>query len=53
MNAATLSDLLHLGGHGRYVWSAYAITLGAMLLEALLARRRARRAAQALAGPAA
>jgi heme exporter protein CcmD len=43
----TLSDLLHLGGHGLYVWSAYAATLGAMALEALLVRRRLKRAAGA------
>ena len=27
MNTASLTDLLHLGGHGLYVWSAYAATL--------------------------
>jgi heme exporter protein CcmD len=46
MNTASLSDLLHLGGHGLYVWSAYAATLGAMALEAMLVWRRVRRAAQ-------
>ena len=50
MNTASLSDLLHLGGHGLYVWSAYAATLGAMAFEALLVWRRGRRAAQT--GPA-
>jgi heme exporter protein CcmD len=50
MNPASLTDLLHLGGHGIYVWSAYAATLGAMALEAVLVRRRLRRAA--LPGPA-
>jgi heme exporter protein CcmD len=43
----TLSDLLHLGGHGLYVWSAYAATLGAMALEALLVHQRLKRAAGA------
>jgi heme exporter protein D len=46
MNTSSLSELLHLGGHGLYVWSAYAATLGAMALEAWLVRRRLRRAGQ-------
>jgi heme exporter protein CcmD len=50
MNTTSLTDLLHLGGHGVYVWSAYAATLGAMALEAVLVRRRMRRATQP--GPA-
>jgi heme exporter protein CcmD len=50
MNTTSLTDLLHLGGHGVYVWSAYAATLGARAFEAVLVRRRMRRATQP--GPA-
>ena len=32
MNPSSLQDLLHLGGHGLYVWGAYASTLGALAL---------------------
>ena len=42
MNPNSLQDLLHLGGHGLYVWGAYASTLGALALEAWLVRRRAK-----------
>jgi heme exporter protein D len=48
MNTTSLQDFIHLGGHGIYVWSAYALTLGALALEAWLVLARARRA-QALA----
>jgi heme exporter protein CcmD len=44
MNINTLTELLHLGGHGLYVWGAYAATLGAMVFEAWRVRRRLRRA---------
>ena len=44
MNPSSLQDLLHLGGHGLYVWGAYASTLGALALEAWLVRRRFQRA---------
>jgi len=43
-NATSLQELLHLGGHGLYVWGSYAITLGAMALEAWWVRSRLRRA---------
>jgi heme exporter protein D len=42
--ATSLQELLHLGGHGLYVWGSYAATLGAMAIEAWLVRRRLRRA---------
>ncbi len=41
--ATSLQELLHLGGHGLYVWGSYAATLGAMVIEAWLVRRRLRR----------
>lgn len=41
--ATSLQELLHLGGHGLYVWGSYAATLGAMAIEAWLVRRRLRR----------
>jgi heme exporter protein CcmD len=44
MNPTSLTEWLHLGGHGLYVWSAYAATLGAMALEAWAVRRRLKRA---------
>jgi heme exporter protein CcmD len=38
-------DILHMGGYGLYVWSAYALTVAAMGTEVfvLLRRRRAQR----------
>ncbi len=48
------SDFFHMGGYGLYVWGSYAVTFGALGLEAALARRRRRQAlAQAAAGDAA
>jgi heme exporter protein CcmD len=41
-NPSSLTDLLHLGGHGLYVWGSYAATLGAMAIEAWRVRRRLR-----------
>ncbi len=41
-NISSLTELLHLGGHGLYVWGAYAATLGAMAAEAWRVRRRLR-----------
>lgn len=43
MSFSSLSDFLAMGGHGPYVWSAYAITLAGMaflLISPWLARRR-------------
>jgi heme exporter protein CcmD len=39
-----LSRLLHLEGHGLFVWGAYAPTLALLIAEALMVRARLRRA---------
>ncbi|HEX5685091.1 MAG TPA: heme exporter protein CcmD [Ideonella sp.] len=39
-----LSQLLHLDGHGLFVWGAYVPTLALLVAEALLVRARLRRA---------
>ena len=44
MTMDTLSQLLHLNGHGLFVWGAYAPTLALLVAEALLVRARLRRA---------
>jgi heme exporter protein D len=44
MNWNSLEDFVHMGGHGPYVWGSYAVVVVVMVLEALLARRRLRRA---------
>jgi heme exporter protein CcmD len=33
-----MTDLLHMNGHGIYVWASYAITLGVIVLNIWLAR---------------
>ena len=43
MQFSTLSEVIHMGGHGPYVWSAYAVSLVALLLLAYLPRRKQRR----------
>lgn len=37
-------EFFHMGGYGFYVWGSYAVTLGVMLVEPLLARHRHRQA---------
>ena len=49
MNAASLSDVLYLGGYGLYVWGSYAVTLLLMLLEPWWVRRHRSRALRAAA----
>ena len=49
MNAASLSDVLFLGGYGLYVWGSYAVTLVLMLLEPWWVRRHRSRALRAAA----
>ena len=44
MNWDSLDAFLRMGGYGRFVWGAYGVTLGLMLAEAVLVRRRLRRA---------
>jgi heme exporter protein CcmD len=38
-----MSDFLSMGGNGAYVWSAYGITLGVLIWNALSARYRLRK----------
>ena len=44
MNWDSLDAFLRMGGYGRFVWGAYGVTLALMLVEAVLVRRRLRRA---------
>ena len=46
----SLQALLHMEGHGIYVWSAYAITLAVVAAILLLPRRRQSRFLRQLAG---
>jgi heme exporter protein D len=39
-----MSEFLHMNGYGAYVWSAYAIAIGTLLLNVWLARRLLRQA---------
>jgi heme exporter protein D len=47
MNWGSVSDFLSMGGHARYVWGAYGLTVLVMALEPWLATRRRRRALEA------
>jgi heme exporter protein D len=44
MNWGSVESFVHMGGYGVYVWGSFAVTLGAMALDALAAVRRRRRA---------
>lgn len=44
MNWGSLDAFLHMGGYGRFVWGAYGFTAVLLLVEALAARSRLRRA---------
>jgi heme exporter protein CcmD len=39
-----MSEFLQMNGYGAYVWSAYAIAIGGLLLNVWLARRQLRQA---------
>ncbi len=39
-----LSDFLHMGGYGFYVWGAYAVTAICIVAELIALRARGRRA---------
>jgi heme exporter protein CcmD len=41
-------EILSMGGYGGYVWTAYALTFGVIVLCAVQARRRHRRVLQDL-----
>jgi heme exporter protein D len=36
----SLSDFLHMGGYGLYVWVSFGITFGCMAIELLFLRSR-------------
>jgi len=40
----SFGDFIHMGGHGLYVWGAYAMTLAVMVIEPALAAQRRRSA---------
>lgn len=44
MNWGGIDGFFHMGGYGLYVWGSYAVTLGCMVIEPILAARRRRRA---------
>ena len=48
MTWTSLQDVLHLGGHGLFVWGAYGTTLAGLATEAWLVQRRQRRAQAAV-----
>ena len=43
MSFASLSDFFRMGTHGVYVWTAYGLTLAALVTIHLYAARRQRR----------
>lgn len=46
----SLGAILHMDGHGSYVWSAYLITLIVLAMLLVVPRRRQRRILQQLDG---
>ena len=42
MHWNSLSDFIHMGGYGLYVWGSYGLTLAVMLVEPVLVARRRR-----------
>ncbi len=42
MNWNSLSELIHMGGYGLYVWGSYAMVAAVMILEVWQLRSRAR-----------
>jgi heme exporter protein D len=38
----SISEFIHMNGYGAYVWSAYAIAIGSLVLNIWLARRQLR-----------
>jgi heme exporter protein CcmD len=39
-----MSEFIAMNGYGSYVWSAYAIAIGGLVLNVWMARRQLRRA---------
>jgi heme exporter protein D len=50
MQWASLSDFLHMGGYGLYVWGSYGLAALLMAAEPLLAAKRRRQAQRDAAG---
>ncbi len=46
----SFADVLHMDGHGGYVWAAYGITLAVIVLMLVLPRRRAKQQLRQVAG---
>ena len=46
----SMQAMLHMDGHGAFVWSAYAITAIVLVLILVVPRRRARGALRRIAG---
>jgi heme exporter protein D len=44
MNWGSFDEFARMGGYGLYVWGSFAVTLGAMVFDAMAAVRRRRRA---------
>ena len=40
MNWGSAAEFLAMGGYGLYVWGSFGVTAAALLIEALLARKR-------------
>ena len=38
MSWGSVSEFLHMGGYGLYVWGSYTVTLALLLIEAVLLR---------------
>jgi heme exporter protein D len=38
-----MSDVLHLGGYGLYVWGAYGVTFALLAIEVVVLRKRAKK----------
>ena len=46
MNWGSLAEFLAMGGYALYVWGAYIVTLGLIVLEVMMLLARHRRAAR-------
>ena len=46
MNWGSLSEFLHMGGYGLFVWGSYGVTAVALVLEVFFVVRRARTPAE-------
>ena len=40
---ASINELMEMGGHGVYVWSAYAVSILALVLLTVIPRRKQKR----------